>query len=238
MSTHEFVPCYGAVPFRALRDRRLDGIPLALLGIIAAHDRFGRNGQGCWASHSRLAELLGCRREAVCKALALLEALGYIGTSVDESDRRRRSYRVIYNEVDAEAFAARERGTSHRRDHGKKCAPERTDRREECVRPSAQTQAAICAPERTDLLAEKPPESPVNTGSPDAQSQGEYIPQSGKISSKSARSPQGDWGCGARSGHGGEWWRKVGPERTEGLIRDTLHGMGENRHRPRVATHA
>ncbi len=116
--------CYGAIPFRAFRDKHLAGVPLALLGVIAAHDRFGRNGQGCTANQSRLAELIGCRREAINAAVGVLDALGYITCGLDEKTGRRRSYSVRYdNKADNLAFRAGQERSGAKRP--KACAPRR-----------------------------------------------------------------------------------------------------------------
>ena len=44
---------FAPAPLRALRDQRLGGLHLRTLGIIAAFDRLGKNGGGCWASKTR-----------------------------------------------------------------------------------------------------------------------------------------------------------------------------------------
>jgi hypothetical protein len=236
MSENEHFPCYGAIPFRALRDRELAGVPLALLGIIAAHDRFGRNGQGCWASHKRLAELVGCRREAVTLALGILLERGYVSMAVDEQDARRRVYSVVYdNEADSEAFQGR-RGSRR-----EKCAPEHTDRSGKPVRHSAPIKAAKCAPHRTDpqqigavqqtdFAPSDRSQSHVNIGPASLPRQGEYIPLKAGIDLAEARGlpMQGDWGCGGREAE----------RRTAELIRSTTAAMAENRHRPKVRSHA
>jgi hypothetical protein len=201
---------------------------LALLGIIAAHDRFGRNGQGCWASHKRLAELVGCRREAVTLALGILQERGYVSVAVDEQDARRRVYSVVYdNAADSEAFRGRK---GVRRE---KCAAERTDRPGKRVRQSAPIPTENCAPERTDPAQIgavqqtdfEPPNrarGPVNTGPPDPLPQAEYIPLKAGIDLAEARSAQGEWGCAARQ------------LQARHLVRSTAAAMAENRHRPRV----
>lgn len=114
--------CYGAIPFRALRDPRLSRLALCLLGIIAAHDRFGRNGQGCWAGVARLAQLVGCSRGAAHAALVDLadDENPYITMHEienDGGDSRRRTYefRVLYTDDDAERFAARDTGSPAKR---------------------------------------------------------------------------------------------------------------------------
>lgn len=178
--------CYGAIPFRALRDTRLAGIPLALLGVIAAHDRFGRNGLGCTASQSRLAELVGCRREAINAAIRLLELHGYIECGIDAQTERRFSYSVVYdNEADNAAFAE---GRTQRRGpkYVKACAPQRTSPAQKqsgkACAPERTSKAARCAPQRTSQSAENRDENAENAGFTEAHQEAQYIPLSGKIS--------------------------------------------------------
>lgn len=241
MTANVSFPCYGAIPFRALRDRRLAGLPLALLGIIAAHDRFGRNGQGCWASQSRLAELLSVTRQAVCVALGILEELGYVVAAVDEKDRRRRTYSVTYdNAADTEAFTGRKRGASHRRDRGKTCPVDRTDIDPICPPDQTEIAAEMCPPDQTEIEAicpvghnnfsgQKPQKTRINTGARGFSQQGEYIPLSGNISSKSACSASGDWGeePAGPSGH-------VGKRATQQLLDQLNQQMAINRHQSKV----
>ena len=178
--------CYGAIPFRALRDRRLAGIPLALLGVIAAHDRFGRNGLGCTASQSRLAELVGCNREAINRAITLLDQLGYIDCGLDATTERRRSYSVVYdNEADVAAFAQARAPRRGARPVGA-CAPQRTSSRpkppgQTCA-PERTSNERPCAAQRTSQSAEIRAESAENAGSSEAPQQAEYIPLSGNKS--------------------------------------------------------
>ncbi len=103
-------PQFAPLPMRACSDRRLYGLPMALLAIIAAHDRFNSNGQGCWASRARLAELAQCDQRYVSEVLGRLEDLGYIASQAAPEDRRRRIYTVLYTDEDQSAFAGREKG--------------------------------------------------------------------------------------------------------------------------------
>ncbi len=96
-------PCYGAVPVRALCDRDLWGLPLALLGIIAAHDRMGK---GCWATQRRLAKLLGVRQASISDAERKLDKKGLVTVTPDKKDQRRRFLRVRYTAADRAAFNA------------------------------------------------------------------------------------------------------------------------------------
>ena len=137
-------PCYGAIPFRALRDKRLAGIPLAVLGILAAHDRFGRNGQGCTASQGRLAELVGCHRQTINEAIVLLDQLGYITCTLHGRAQRRSGYSVVYdNEADNEAFKPDAR---------------RGPRKLTACRPQPTSSQSACRPQRTSTKPACPPQ--------------------------------------------------------------------------------
>lgn len=152
--------CYGAIPFRALRDKRLAGIPLALLGIIAAHDRFGHAGQGCTAAQGRLAELVGCHRQAINAALGRLEELGYISCGVVGKADRRHTYSVIYTEADAEAFSSKK----DRPKRSRGCPLQRT------------TPPPVCPPERTSQGIENAEKSSEKAAKTRLLAQSEYIP--------------------------------------------------------------
>ncbi|MGE0766841.1 MAG: hypothetical protein AB7L90_10285 [Hyphomicrobiaceae bacterium] len=158
-----------------------------MLGVIAAHDRFGRNGLGCTASQSRLAELVGCRREAINAAIRLLELHGYIECGIDTKTERRFSYSVVYdNEADNAAFAegrTQRRGPKH---VSKARAPQRTS-------PAHKQTGKVCASERTSKAARRAPqrtsqstanraESAENSGFSEAPQEAQYIPRSGNIS--------------------------------------------------------
>ena len=94
---------FAAIPLRALLDQRLTGHHLRLLGTVAAHDRLGKNGNGCWASQDRLAALLGCSKSTLSKRLSALRDYGYITSEHNPQKRWFRVHRVIYN-ADDERF--------------------------------------------------------------------------------------------------------------------------------------
>ena len=91
---------FAAIPLRALLDQRLTGHHLRLLGTVAAHDRLGKNGNGCWASQDRLAALLGCSKSTLSKRLSALRDYGYITSEHNPQKRWFRVHRVIYNADD------------------------------------------------------------------------------------------------------------------------------------------
>lgn len=93
-------PVYAPVPSRALADRGLSKGMLHMLIAVAAHDRLGANGQGCWASHRRLAELTGYSVSHVNEYLTALRRMGYLSVKQGNDDRRRRIYSVVYSDED------------------------------------------------------------------------------------------------------------------------------------------
>jgi hypothetical protein len=190
---------FGAIPFRAFGDRRIHGLPLAILGVIAAHDCFGKNGQGCTASHRRLADLASCRREAVTHALGLLEEYGYVQAEVHPRDGRKRTYKVIYNDQDRIAF----RPSSTRR-----AALLGLHRLDALGVLQHTEQKAIGALERTDFDALGAPENTdrgiaktkneVKSDGSRRDEQAQYISKKTKEPNRSLPS-QGQWGCGAKA---------------------------------------
>ncbi len=106
--------CFGPIPFRAFGDDRLHKSHYRLLGVIAAHDRFNSNGQGCRAGNARLAKLSNANYTALSRAIRQLADWGYIQGSVNPLNRRSRTYVVIYSDEDLETFRAdaATRGTS------------------------------------------------------------------------------------------------------------------------------
>lgn len=110
--TTTFRPTFCGLPLRALRDRTLSALELRILGAICAHDRFNANGQACWASNARIAEVAGCHLKSVPRAISSLTRKGYvrdIGTEPGERRGRNRFLTVIYTEADGELFGGRER---------------------------------------------------------------------------------------------------------------------------------
>jgi hypothetical protein len=67
---------------------------------LAAHDRLGANGIGCYASHPRLAALVGCHIKSLSRSLSTLVGKQYITAGPHPLNGRLRVYRVIYSEFD------------------------------------------------------------------------------------------------------------------------------------------
>jgi DNA-binding MarR family transcriptional regulator len=87
-------------------DRRLSERHLRTLAVVAAHDRLGKNGIGCWASHERLAEMVGCHYTRISHNLKELGAMGYIERVEHPLNKRLRVYKVIYTTEDAMVMKA------------------------------------------------------------------------------------------------------------------------------------
>jgi DNA-binding MarR family transcriptional regulator len=89
-------PQFASLPIRAIGDRRLKESHFRLLGAIAYHDRFGKNGAACYASHRKLCERTNLHPVTLSRAAADLEKWGYIESAIGEVDKRQRTYRVAY----------------------------------------------------------------------------------------------------------------------------------------------
>jgi hypothetical protein len=91
---------FAPIPARALSDRRLSARHFRVLGGVALHDRFGKNGQGCWAGRKRLAQASSCSETHVSDALSDLRRWGYVKSEPHPMNRRTTVHRVIYDEED------------------------------------------------------------------------------------------------------------------------------------------
>lgn len=89
---------FGAIPVRAFRDTRLSAGDFRLLGAIAYHDRLGRNGAGCYVDPRRLAEEAALSYSHVARHTRRLAGFGYLDILRSLKDRRKRIYRLIYND--------------------------------------------------------------------------------------------------------------------------------------------
>ncbi|MEM7223454.1 MAG: MarR family transcriptional regulator [Pseudomonadota bacterium] len=88
---------WGALPERAFSDDRLTAIDYRVLGVIAAHDRFGRNGMGCTLNARKLAEKAKVNPAHLARHTKRLEEFGYITIERSNADKRRLIYSVIYD---------------------------------------------------------------------------------------------------------------------------------------------
>jgi len=98
---------FGPVPTRVITDTRFTLLDLKVLVAVACHDQFNRNGRGCYASHKRLAVLIGAHPTSIAKSIARLIAHGYISSEKQKRDGRLRIYFVVYNAEDEATFLGR-----------------------------------------------------------------------------------------------------------------------------------
>lgn len=97
-----------ALPGRFLSDDDLTVLDLKVLGVIAAHDRMGRNGQCCWAGQKKLATLVRCDPTRLSTSISKLVKKGYLIELRSEEDKRRKGFRVVYiAEEDAAAIGSK-----------------------------------------------------------------------------------------------------------------------------------
>ncbi|KQT96968.1 helix-turn-helix domain-containing protein [Rhizobium sp. Leaf453] len=91
---------FAPIPARAMGDETLTALDLRVLIVVAAHDRFGGNGIGCYAGHKRLAALAQCHLKSLSRSLAALAQAGYITGRENPLNRKTRIYQVVYSEQD------------------------------------------------------------------------------------------------------------------------------------------
>ena len=91
---------FAPLPLRALRDPRLGRLHLCTLGIVAAFDRLGKNGSGCWASQNTIAEIAAVDKTRLSHSLSDLRDYGYISSEINPHRRWFRVHRVIYTDED------------------------------------------------------------------------------------------------------------------------------------------
>lgn len=89
---------YCAVPVSAMSDARLSATDWRVLAVIAWHDRFGRNGIGCYARHEILSAETGVEYSSLSRSIARLVECGYISKTRHQLNKRLRVYRVMYND--------------------------------------------------------------------------------------------------------------------------------------------
>ncbi len=86
---------FGPIPVRAFKDKELRGEDFRVLGIIAAHDRFGANGTGCYASQETLCHRIKIDTTAFSRSVRRLEERGYLTASAHPLNKRQRAYSVV-----------------------------------------------------------------------------------------------------------------------------------------------
>jgi hypothetical protein len=98
---------FAPLPARAMADEALSALDLRVLAALTAHDRFGANGIGCYASHSRLAGLVKCHLKSMSRSLRVLAEGGYIDAVPFALNKRQRVYRVLYTAADLAVMSSR-----------------------------------------------------------------------------------------------------------------------------------
>jgi hypothetical protein len=94
---------YSALPTRILRNAAFTALDLRVLGAIAWHDRFGRNGRGCFASNATIGARAGCHAKSAGRAVARLlelEAIRDLNASLTRKRSRRRMLVIVYRDED------------------------------------------------------------------------------------------------------------------------------------------
>lgn len=132
---------YAPVPARAMADLRLKERHLRTLMVIAAHDRLGANGIGCWASHERLAAMVGCAYSRLSMNLRELGELGYIERIPHPLNKRLRVYKVIYNADDARTMTTVQKSVRDSSPAGEESAAGEAD---EAVDNSSNSSPRMC----------------------------------------------------------------------------------------------
>jgi hypothetical protein len=99
---------YAALPGRVVSMEHITAVDFRVLGIIAFHDRMGRNGQHSWVSRSRIAYLAKCEPVSVSTSMHRLIGLGLLKLEGENHDLRRKIYSVVYKpQEDADALGIR-----------------------------------------------------------------------------------------------------------------------------------
>ena len=114
MTDRQFKPTFAPVPMRAWRDKSLTALHLRVLGAISCHDRLNSNGQGCWASNKRLAEVAGCHEKSIPRAISKLIERGYVRNLEAKPGKQRSRVRfltIVYTDEDGEMFRPVEKST-------------------------------------------------------------------------------------------------------------------------------
>jgi hypothetical protein len=103
---------FAPIPMRAIGDTRLSGRHFRVLGAVAFYDRFGKNGQGCWAGSKTLAAEASCSETHLSDALTDLRLLGYIVSDRHPMNRRTKVHRILYSDNTSQIQEVSEPNTS------------------------------------------------------------------------------------------------------------------------------
>lgn len=158
---------YAPIPNRAWADERLATRPLYLrvLALVAAHDRFNRNGKGCMLSSGRIAEKLGASQSKVAAALRALLEYGYLQRHPTPGHRQVYMHCVVY---DATADKAVLKGkTQSRAVLGSEAKPSTTG---DSVAPETQSRAVLhkrlSSKEKEDTPLKRKEDTPLQEARP------------------------------------------------------------------------
>ena len=86
---------FGAIPVRAISDKRLSAADWRVLGAIARSDSFGKNGRHCYANQTTIGEWANVTRTTANKSIGKLHDLGYVAITRLNG---RREYSIVYEE--------------------------------------------------------------------------------------------------------------------------------------------
>ncbi len=106
-------PTYAPLPARAMADDELTALDFRVLMAVASHDRFNKNGRGCCPRHSELARKAKCEPKSLSRSLRKITERGYIQGLPSPVNKRRRAYRVIYNDADRAIMKGNQMDTYH-----------------------------------------------------------------------------------------------------------------------------
>jgi hypothetical protein len=105
MTAQQVKADYSALPTRILGNPAFTALDLRVLGVVAWHDRFGRNGRGCFASNKTIGARAGCHANSAGRAVTRLLKLGAISdlnASLNRKRSRRRMLVIVYRDEDLE----------------------------------------------------------------------------------------------------------------------------------------
>lgn len=105
------VDTFYPIPIAAMTDTRLSATDFRVLGAIAKHDRMGRNGRGCFATHKTLAEIARCSLRSVERSVSNLHEWGIVRSERSNSDGRRIVLRLVYDEIPARPVGENDQNT-------------------------------------------------------------------------------------------------------------------------------
>jgi hypothetical protein len=79
---------------------RLQARHYRLLGVVAFHNRLGKNGQGCWVGYKNLAQASGSGESQLFDTKSDLVRWGYITSERHPMNRRTTVHRIVNTDED------------------------------------------------------------------------------------------------------------------------------------------